>query len=119
MSTRYYDLNAPSFTENTLHVDMSDLYRRFLSFLTERAYILYCGCGSGRDSLAFLRLGYQVEAIDASPEMVKTAKEITGLNVLLRSFDEIEDVKKYDGIWACASLLHVPSKELNAVLKGC
>lgn len=78
--------------------------------------ILDAGCGSGRDSLAFMKHGYSVVAFDASSEMCRMASELIGQEVLKMRFDEIEYVDEFDGIWACASLLHVPYNELPGVL---
>lgn len=57
-------------------------------------------------------MGYQVEAFDASYEMVKRASEYTGLDVKHAVFDDVKAIDKYDAIWCCASLLHVPEDDL-------
>jgi SAM-dependent methyltransferase len=62
-------------------------------------------------------MGYQVDAFDASSAMVELARQHTGLPVQLMSFSEIDGKAQYDGIWCCASLLHVPSSELPAVMQ--
>ncbi len=102
----YYNKHAEEFTASTFKVEMESLYAPFLRYLPEQASILDLGCGSGRDSFAFKNKGYQVEAIDYSAELVKKAKELTGIEVRQQSFDELNESEKYDGIWACASLLH-------------
>jgi superfamily II DNA or RNA helicase/HKD family nuclease len=61
-------------------------------------------------------LGYRVRPFDASPELVALASAFTEGDVKVRSFAEIDEVDCYDGVWACASLLHVPEAELPAVL---
>lgn len=70
----------------------------------------------GRDTLAFKKKGYQVEAIDYSTELVEKARELTGIEVRQQSFYELNKVAKYDGIWACASLLHCERDRLTEVL---
>ena len=60
--------------------------------------------------------GYKVTSIDASIEMCKIASQYTKQNVIHKRFQEIEFVNQFDGIWASASLLHVPSKEIELVL---
>ena len=102
----YYNKHAEEFTASTFKVEMESLYAPFLRYLPEQASILDLGCGSGRDSFAFKNKGYQVEAIDYSAELVKKAKELTGIEVRQQSFYELNESEKYDGIWACASLLH-------------
>lgn len=117
MSIQYYQDNADIFFANTIDVDMQALYEPFVSRLAKHSLILDAGCGSGRDSKAFLEMGFSVEALDASSEMVKRAKELTGLDVQLKRFDQVDAVERYDAIWACASLLHVPEKELVTTFK--
>lgn len=115
MTIEYYNQNAQSFVDGTLNVDMGSLYVPFVELLPKQALILDAGCGSGRDTKAFLEMGFQVEAIDASEEMVKHATSYTGIDVQHKTFQEVVELEKYDAIWACASLLHVPKNELPAV----
>lgn len=112
MTIQYYQDNADSFFKNTIDVDMEELYQPFIELLPPTALILDAGCGSGRDSKSFLMKGFQVEAFDASSEMVRLAKSMTGLDVQLKFFDQVDDIEHYDAIWTCASLLHVPENEL-------
>ena len=62
----YYNDNAEGFFLETAGVDMSDLHRRFLMAIPAGGLILDAGCGSGRDSKAFLAQKYRVRAFDAS-----------------------------------------------------
>ena len=117
MSIDYYEKNADSFYEDTYKVDMSNMYKRFFSHLASGAYILDAGCGSGRDTKEFLSLGYKVSAFDASIQMVIRARKLTGVNINLKEFNQINEKSVYDGIWACASLLHVPIAELISVMQ--
>jgi len=112
----YYNQNASHFFSNTANVDMSVLHHRFLSAVGTSGSILDAGCGSGRDAKVFLAKGYRVTAFDASHELVQLAKEHTGIEVQLRTFTEVKERSCYDGIWACASLLHVPAAELPTAL---
>ena len=112
----YYNKHAEEFTASTFEVDMESLYQPFLAELPEGARILDVGCGSGRDTLAFKKKGYQVDAIDYSEELVKKASRITGIPIKLKSFYEVDDYEAYDGIWACASLLHCERTRLKEVI---
>ncbi|EGQ8142938.1 class I SAM-dependent methyltransferase [Vibrio parahaemolyticus] len=112
MTIEYYDQNAQSFVAGTIDVNMEELYSHFVSLLPTQALILDAGCGSGRDTKAFLDMGYSVEAIDASLAMVNHATSYTGIQVIKKTFQEMGEKEKYDAIWACASLLHVPKDEL-------
>ena len=112
----YYNKYAEEFTASTFEVDMESLYQPFLAELPEGARILDVGCGSGRDTLAFKKKGYQVDAIDYSEELVKKASRLTGIPIKLKSFYEVDDYEAYDGIWACASLLHCERTRLKEVI---
>jgi len=116
MTIDYYQENADEFFNGTINVDMSNIYKHFTQYLTTGSLILDAGCGSGRDSKAFLDMGYQVEAFDASSEMVKRASKYTGLDVKHTVFDDVTAIDKYDAIWCCASLLHVPESKLPTTL---
>ena len=112
----YYNKHAEEFTASTFEVDMESLYQPFLAELPRGARILDVGCGSGRDTLAFKNKAYQVDAIDYSEELVKKATQLTGIPARLQSFYEIDADEAYDGIWACASLLHCERTRLKEVI---
>lgn len=111
----FYRKNAQQFFDRTAHLEVENLYARFLPLLSAGARILDAGCGSGRDTKAFAERGYEVVAFDATPEMVALAEQFSGQPVRLLRFQEMDFVEEFDGIWACASLLHVPLAELSAV----
>ena len=113
----YYRNNAKAYVELTLHVDMQPLYQRFLPLLPERAHILDAGCGSGRDARYFIEHGYQVAAFDASAEIAVLAEKEIGEPVQVQRLQHIKYQNQFDGIWACASLLHVPHSELANVFR--
>lgn len=112
----YYESNAEAFFSDTFGVDMTTLQERFVSHLPTGAHILDAGCGSGRDSKAFHEQGYRVTAFDASAKLVALATTHTGLPICQRNFAEVDEMACYDGIWACASLLHLPPDQLPANL---
>ena len=114
---RYYNEHADEFCAGTFYADMRENRERFLRYLKPGQKILDAGCGSGRDTLAFLSAGFQVEAFDASQEICRIASQRTGIPVAKQRFEELEGQERYDGIWACASLLHVAAKDLPDVLK--
>jgi len=117
MTMTYYQCNAQTFFDATVGVDMSSLYAPFLSQVVPGGRVLDAGCGSGRDAKAFNALGYQVEAFDASAEMVRLAAAYTGLPVRQMTFNMLEAEERYDGIWCCASLLHLPQAELPEAMR--
>ena len=117
MTLKYYQDNAQTFFDGTVNVDMSSLYETFTKHLAPGARVLDAGCGSGRDAKAFRKMGYQVVAFDASSAMVELAREHTGLPVQLMTFADVDWKEEFDGIWCCASLLHVPAVELPDVMR--
>jgi len=108
----YYDNNARAFVASTLLVDMQPLYQHFLPLLPEQARILDAGCGSGRDARYFIECGHQVTAFDASAEIAALAEKEIGSSVQVMRLQDIQYLDQFDGIWACASLLHVATREL-------
>ena len=115
-SVEYYNKNAEEFYNGSINADMSSSRKRFLKYIPDGGRILDAGCGSGRDSKAFIQLGYSVVAFDASREMCKMASELIGQEVWQMRFDEMSFDDEFDGIWACASLLHVSQNEMQSVV---
>lgn len=113
----YYDENAEKFALETRSVDFGAVQKEFTDRLREGAFILDFGCGSGRDTKIFLEHGYDVEAVDGSSELCKLASEYTGIEVKQMLFQQLQETEKYDGIWACSSILHLPVDELADVVK--
>lgn len=65
----------------------------------------------------FLDRQYKVTALDGSPELCKTAKAFTDQEIICMRYDEMQWVEAFEGIWACASLLHVESDQLPYIMK--
>jgi len=119
-NTEFYELNADAFYGDTVTTDMIPLYERFLPLVRPGGRILDAGCGSGRDTLAFLQRGYEVDAFDGSNEMVRRASALTGIEVRQLTFERLLETSlqnTYDAIWCCASLLHVERGTLPAVMR--
>ena len=122
----YYDENAVEFACQTLSIDMHDLYELFINQLPQRdtQCILDVGCGSGRDSNYFAKQGYEVTAIDASAELIQWAEQhhmssrMTWVHLDFSSIAKQAWENKFTGIWACASLLHVPFLELPFIINS-
>ena len=113
---QYYNQHAKAYVDSTRDVEFSQTQERFLQYLEPGARILDFGCGSGRDTKYFRNRGFQVEAVDGSAEFVRIASEYTGINVRRMLFQDLDEVERYDGIWACSSILHLPCAELEVVL---
>ena len=108
----YYNENVDKFVNDTQDVVFCATQDLFLSYLNEGNSILDLGCGSGRDTKYFLSKGYKVDATDGSEEICKVASDYTGINVKCLLFNELDEIDKYDGIWACASILHLDRDDL-------
>jgi 2-polyprenyl-3-methyl-5-hydroxy-6-metoxy-1,4-benzoquinol methylase len=113
----YYNKNAMGFCDNTINANMENLYELFLSYIQQGGRILDLGCGSGRDTKAFIDRGYNVQAIDGSEELCKIASQYTGQPVLCKLFRDLDYSNEFDGIWACSSLLHLSKAELSGVFE--
>ncbi len=113
----YYDSQADKFYKSTVNIEFTTMHEKFLTKLEKGSNILDFGCGSGRDTKYFFEQGYNVEAIDGSAELCKLAGEYTGIKVKNILFQELSEVDKYDGIWACSSILHLPVGELDEVMR--
>lgn len=112
----YYNQHATQYVDSTINVEFDSVQNRFLQWLPDGAFILDFGCGSGRDTKYFLEKGYCVDAIDGSEEFCKIASANTGIEVKQCLFEEFEADEMYDGIWACASILHLTKEKLRRVV---
>ena len=117
---QYYESHAEEFASNTKDADMGSIRSRFLSYIPKGGRILDFGCGTGRDAKAFLDLGYDVTAIDGSEAMCQIAHTLTGLSIRCLDFRKYMPAidESYEGIWACASLLHLQKDELIPVVRS-
>ena len=112
----FYNNHADAYVSDTVDATFAEVQDKFLAYLEPGSYILDFGCGSGRDTKYFLGKGYKVDAMDGSEALCKAAREYTGIVVSHMLFDELEADKRYDGIWACASILHLPMDDLKRVM---
>lgn len=108
----YYENNWESYIQDTVNEGFCTIQDRFLSLLRPDSHILDFGCGSGRDTKYFLSKGFRVSALDGSESFCRFATDYTGIPVRHVLFQDFCDKNLYDGIWACASLLHLPQADL-------
>lgn len=118
-AAEFYRVNAKSYFDDTVANNVAALRYRFAELLPKNAKILDLGCGSGRDSKAFIEAGFNVTALEASPELAVLAQQYIGHPVLNQRYQALNDHQVYEGIWACASLLHCPKSQISYVLQAC
>ena len=112
----FYNNPKNMYAESTVNVDMSEAYSHFLKYLPAAAAIMDLGSGSGRDSLYFLKRGFKVVPIDGSQKMCEKTAKLIGFKAQNVTFQKLNYENCFDGVWACASLLHVSILELPDVL---
>lgn len=111
----YYDQQAAAFSESTVNVEFSAFQNEFAALVPVGGCILDLGCGSGRDSKAFKQMGYNVVAVDGSKEMCAIAGQVIEQVVICSTFQDYDPNTSFDGIWACASLLHLKAEDIRKV----
>ena len=110
----YYDMHADEYFEQTCGVDFSDAYGRFLKYIPAGGSIVDLGCGSGRDTAWFTAHGYQAIGVDASEKMVELACERLHIQAQVARMEDWIAETPFDGIWCCASLLHLDDEALRS-----
>ena len=101
----------------TFALSFTEIRDRFVKLLPDKGKIMDLGCGSGRDTLYFSRKGLIVTPVDASRILCDITTKHTGIKAKRMMFEDLNEVKKYDGIWAYASVEHLPYEQLVDVLK--
>jgi SAM-dependent methyltransferase len=113
---RFYETNAGSLIEKSRLPNGHEWALPFISLLSPRAHILDAGCGAGYSSQYFIQQGFVVTAFDASESLVRFSSELLQQPVHQLKFEDIIFENEFDGIWACASLLHVPRSHMPQVV---
>ncbi|MBT7618074.1 MAG: class I SAM-dependent methyltransferase [Calditrichaeota bacterium] len=112
----YYDNNYKDFIARTLDVDMMELYTPFCDRLNPGSSILDIGCGPGRDLKYFKSIGYVPLGLEPSRQLADYGRRYSGCEIVETTIQDFQSDTLFDGIWACASLLHLSSGELGGAL---
>ena len=117
MMSNYYESNAERYAAETISADMSEQYQRFLPLLKKGAKILDVGSGSGRDACYFQKQGYQVTALEPSKNLCREIRKVFSGEIVCSEVQNYRPTERYDGIWACASLIHLQEEEILCFFK--
>jgi len=112
---RFYAEQAGIYAEHRKHPIGAPL-DAFLDSLPPGAHILELGCGNGSDAAHMLARGFDIDPTDGTPELAAIAAQRLQRPVRTLRFKDLAAEADYDGVWAAASLLHVPAEALSAIL---
>lgn len=117
---KYYDEHTKEYIDTTKECDMRNLYSFFLNHLKKKeGKILDIGFGSGRDMLYFKSLGYDVYGIDPTKSFCDYVRILGLENIECTYVQDMKYENEFEGIWSCASLLHIRKEELSNVFLKC
>lgn len=88
----------------------------FIGMMPPGAVVLDLGCGAGWAAVIMQERGFDVHALDATPEMAALAQQKLKRTVRVASFETVDETGVYDGIWASGALLHAPKTTMPALL---
>ena len=114
----YYDEHASRYFDRTSQVDLTMLYKEFLEYVPIGGRIMDLGCGSGRDVKWFRDHGYDAFGLDASEELVKKARNQLDIPVDSGLIEDWVAAETFDGIWCCASLMHLDDISFDRFLSN-
>lgn len=117
MMCNYYESNAERYAAETFSADMSKQYQRFLPLLKNGGKILDVGSGSGRDVCYFQKQGYQATALEPSKNLCREIRKVFSGEIVCSDIQDYWPAERYDGIWACASLIHLQEEEILCFFK--
>jgi len=119
LTLKHYDQGAAQFWQGTRDHDVSQNIEELLRHIegTPPFTLLDFGCGPGRDLKTFSALGHVAVGLEGAPRFAATARQHSGCEVLEQDFLRLAlPPARFDGVFANASLFHVPSQELPRVL---
>lgn len=114
----FYDGAAARYADLTHSDHPSDALKLFMALLPEHAHVLDLGCGPARASAHLRDAGHRPDPVDASIGMVELANQTHDIGARILTFNDVNMVARYDGIWANFSLLHAPRNEMPQILKS-
>lgn len=117
ITNKTYDLIAAHYAERYWNMSLNDMLRRFTDLIQAGGRVLDLGCGPGRDVALLNERGFNTIGIDRSLGMLEQAKQRVGLQFTCADMRQLPlAATSLDGIWMCASLLHIPHADVPDVL---
>ena len=117
-----YNNQVEAYADLTRSTSTDPLLVAFMTHVVPGGHILDLGCGPANAAAEMREHNFEVDAVDASPEMVRLANKTHDIGARLATFDDIDGYDTYDGIWANFSLLHAPVEDfprhLNALYRA-
>ncbi|MGB5212809.1 MAG: class I SAM-dependent methyltransferase [Anderseniella sp.] len=117
-----YNNQVEAYADLTRSTSTDPLLVAFMTHVVLGGHILDLGCGPANAAAEMREHNFEVDAVDASPEMVRLANKTHDIGARLATFDDIDGYDTYDGIWANFSLLHAPVEDfprhLNALYRA-
>lgn len=112
----FYDRAAGDYADRFTAAKPGRELKAFVALLPPGGTVLDLGCGPGGTSANLRDAGFSVTASDASQGMLDIARDRFGINGRLATFDQLDDIDAFDGIWCNFSLLHAPRTDMPAHL---
>lgn len=109
---RFYDTSADKYAALTEAEKPGANLKAFMALLPAGGRVLDLGCGPAQASVHLRNAGFVPDPVDASQGMVTLANEAHDIGARLMTFDDLDAVEAYDGVWANFSLLHAPATDL-------
>lgn len=116
----HYEQRAAEFRDGTLGHDVSQNIAALLRHIKAAPplTLLDFGCGPGRDLKSFAAMGHRAIGLEGASAFAAMAREFSGCEVWQQDFLDLElPAERFHGIFANASLFHIPSQELPRVLR--
>lgn len=111
-----YAQEAPKYATRDRKERADGFLEPFIAMMPPAAAVLDLGCGAGWAGAVMQERGFDVHALDASPEMAALAQMRLKRPVRIASFESVDETAVFDGIWASGALLHVPKAQMPALL---
>ncbi len=112
---RFYDTAASRYANLTKAKAPSDSLLKFMDLLPAGGDVLDLGCGPAQASAHMRAAGFRPDPVDASQGMIDLANKTHDIGARMLTFDQVDMINRYHGVWANFSLLHAPHEDLPRI----